>query len=60
MCPTNHNATCTAVLSRTHERPGGLVASLVCESCNEVLQEIGFVDHTLDPILALASPPPGH
>jgi len=32
----------------------------VCESCNEVLQEIGFVDHTLEPILALASPPPEH
>lgn len=58
MCPTNHNATCTAVLSHAEDRPGGLIARLVCESCNEVLQVIGFVEHHLEPILTIASPEP--
>jgi len=47
VCTDDHNATCTAVLSRSTTNPDRLVASLVCERCDEVVKVLGFVDHTL-------------
>jgi hypothetical protein len=51
MCTANHDATCTAVLSYSPSRPEGLTASLVCEHCDEVVRVIGFLRHTVNPIL---------
>ena len=48
MCTNDHNGTCTAVLSRNETQPDRLLtASLVCESCGEVVKILGFVEHTL-------------
>jgi hypothetical protein len=56
MCPTDHDATCTAVLTQSKTGPRGLVASLVCESCNQVIKVIGFVEHTVEPVINPPSP----
>jgi hypothetical protein len=47
MCANDHDGTCTAILSRSKTQPNRLVAKLVCESCNEVVETLGFVEHTL-------------
>jgi hypothetical protein len=46
MCANDHDGTCTAILSRSKTQPNRLVAKLVCESCNEVVETLGFVEHT--------------
>jgi hypothetical protein len=40
----------TAILSRSKTQPDRLVAKLVCESCDEVVKILGFVEHTLGPV----------
>lgn len=55
MCPNNHDATCTAILSRREDQPEQLVASLVCERCKQVVQVIGLVEHTFAPLLGPAA-----
>jgi hypothetical protein len=56
MCTDNHNGTCAAILSRSKTQPGGFVAELVCDSCNEVVRVIGFVEHTINPALVASTP----
>ena len=47
MCANDHDGTCTAILSRSETRSDQLTASLVCESCGEVVKILGVVEHTL-------------
>jgi hypothetical protein len=56
MCATNHDGTCAAVLSRSKTQPAGFEAKLVCDSCNEVVKVVGFVEHTVNPVLAAIAP----
>jgi hypothetical protein len=56
MCSTNHDATCTAVLSRSLTRPGQLVATLVCEHCGETLKVLGVYEHHVNPVLVEPAP----
>jgi hypothetical protein len=53
VCTNDHNGTCTAILSRSLGHPDRFVASLVCESCKEVVKIIGFVEHTLGSVPTL-------
>ncbi len=53
MCANDHDGTCTAVLSRSKTQPNRLVAKLVCESCEEVVKILGFVEHTLGSVPTL-------
>ncbi len=47
VCANDHDGTCTAILSRGNAESDQLTASLVCESCGEVVKILGFVEHTL-------------
>jgi len=53
MCANDHDGTCTAMLSRSKTQPNRLVAKLVCESCDEVVKILGFVEHTLGSVSTL-------
>jgi len=53
MCANDHDGTCTAILSRGNTESDRLMASLVCESCGEVVKILGFVEHTLDGMATL-------
>jgi hypothetical protein len=55
VCANDHDGTCTAILSRSRTQPDWLVARLVCESCDEVVKILGFVEHTLGSVRALVS-----
>jgi hypothetical protein len=55
VCVNDHDGTCTAVLSRSKTQPDRLVAKLVCESCDEVVKILGFVEHTLGSVPTLIS-----
>ena len=50
VCANDHDGTCTAILSRSKTQSDRLVAKLVCESCDEVVKILGFVEHTLGPV----------
>jgi hypothetical protein len=54
MCTNDHDATCTAFLSRSDDQPEHLVASLRCETCDQVVKVIGVVEHTFAPLLGTA------
>jgi len=51
MCSTNHDATCTAMLSRSRVRSGQLIAALVCERCGETIKVLGVFQHQVEPVL---------
>ena len=55
VCANDHDGTCTAILSRSETQPDRLVAKLVCESCDEVVRILGFVEHTLGSMPTLMS-----
>jgi hypothetical protein len=55
MC-SDHDGTCTGILSRSKAQEGHLSMTLVCESCSEVVRELGSVEHTLNPVLDVSSP----
>lgn len=55
VCANDHDGTCTAILSRSKTQSDRLVAKLVCESCDEVVKILGFVEHTLDAVSTLMS-----
>lgn len=56
MCAHNHNGTCAAVLSRSATQPELFEAKLVCDSCDTVVRVIGFVEHTITPVLVATTP----
>jgi hypothetical protein len=53
MCANDHDGTCTVILSRSQTQSDRLVAKLVCESCDEVVEILGFVEHTLGSVSTL-------
>jgi len=55
VCANDHDGTCTAILSRSKTQSDRLVAKLVCESCDEVVKILGFVEHTLGSMSTLMS-----
>jgi len=55
VCANDHDGTCTAVLSHSETQPDRLMAKLVCESCEEVVKILGFVEHTLGSVPTLMS-----
>lgn len=55
MCANDHDGACTAMLSRSKTHPNQLVATLVCESCDEVVKILGFVEHTIGSMPTLIS-----
>jgi hypothetical protein len=50
MCATNHDGTCSAVLSRNLKRPGQLIATLTCEHCNETLEVLDVYEYQVQPV----------
>jgi hypothetical protein len=55
VCANDHDGTCTAILSRSKTQSDRLVAKLVCESCDEVVKILGFVEHMLGSVPTLMS-----